>query len=229
MGNEAMIKIRGMTLVSVLWVLVLAGLSWWAAHTLPPGAQLPMHWNAAGEVDRYGDKSTALMMAPLMAAVVSLVFVGIAGAEPRQDNLARSRSLFRVLWIGVLGLSGIIELSVLAKAFHWPIDALPLMIGAMGLFFVAMGNLLSKSRPMYFVGIRTPWTLADPEIWVATHRIGGKTTMIAGLIWLACALGGRVNAFTMPSLVLVMIVATLIPVVYSYISWRRLPRDERVS
>lgn len=217
-------KNRGMILFSGAVVAALALASWWTAQALPPGAQLPLHWNAAGEIDRYGDKWTALMMAPLMGAIVSLVFAGIAAAEPRQDSLAKSRALFRVVWIGVLGLTAAIELSVLAKAFHWPIAVLPLIFGTMGLFFLAMGNQLSKSRQMYFIGIRTPWTLADPEIWIATHRLGGKTTMIAGLIWLVCALAGWVNDFTVPFLVLTMIVATLVPVVYSYMLWRRAKR-----
>ncbi|HMC92889.1 MAG TPA: SdpI family protein, partial [Allosphingosinicella sp.] len=40
-------------------------------------------------------------------------------------------------------------------------------IGAM---FVLIGNQLGKSRSMYLVGIRTPWTLASEEVWIRTHR-----------------------------------------------------------
>jgi len=49
-------KNRGMILFSGAVVAALALASWWTGRVLPLGAQLPMHWNAAGEIDRYGDK-----------------------------------------------------------------------------------------------------------------------------------------------------------------------------
>lgn len=32
------------------------------------------------------------------------------------------------------------------------------------------------------VGIRTPWTLADPAVWERTHRAGGYLCIAAGLV-----------------------------------------------
>ncbi len=43
-----------------------------------------------------------------------------------------------------------------------------------------MGNV----RPNYFAGIRTPWTLNDPEIWRATHRLGGRIMVYGSLLLL---------------------------------------------
>ena len=99
-----------------------------------------------------------------------------------------------------------------------------LIVGGIGLFFMILGNQLSKSRQMYMIGIRTPWTLADPNIWIATHRLGGKLTMIAGLVWLVAAIAGWVGAAAAPILILVMIAAGLVPVVYSYLLWRKVVR-----
>ncbi|HMI20827.1 MAG TPA: SdpI family protein [Sphingomonas sp.] len=218
-------KNRGLILFSIFVVAALAGASAWAGHSLPADAQLPMHWNAAGEVDRYGDKWTALMLPPLLAAVLTLIMWGISRIEPQQDHLAKSQGLFRVGWLGGLGLGVVIELMLLSTVFHWGLSPLGLIIGAVGLFFVAMGDQFGKTRPMYMVGIRTPWTLADPEVWTATHRLGGKLLVLAGLVWLITALFGWVNVLTLPILVLVMAVASLVPVVYSYLLWRRLHKE----
>lgn len=35
------------------------------------------------------------------------------------------------------------------------------------------------------MGIRTPWTLADPAVWERTHRLGGYLCAAAGLVSLA--------------------------------------------
>ena len=218
-------KNRGMLLFSALVVAGLALLSLCLGHGLPADAQLPMHWNAAGEVDRYGDKWTALMLPPLMAAVLTLVFWAISRAEPHQDGLARSQGLFRVAWAGTLGIALVIELMLAATIRHWALSPLGLIFGAMGLFFAAMGNQFGKTRPMYMIGIRTPWTLADPEVWTATHRLGGKLLVLAGLVWFGAAVAGWVGAATLPVLIGLMMVASLWPVFYSYILWRRLGRN----
>jgi len=48
--------------------------------------------------------------------------------------------------------------------------------------------------------------------------------VLAGLVWLVSAMLGWVSAFTLPILVLVMMAASLVPVVYSYFLWRRIGR-----
>jgi uncharacterized membrane protein len=39
-------------------------------------------------------------------------------------------------------------------------------------------------RPNYFVGIRTPWTLENPETWRATHRLGGRLMFFGAILLL---------------------------------------------
>ena len=123
---------------------------------------------------------------------------GISRIEPQQGHLASSQGLFRVAWIGALGIAVAIEIMLFSTIFHWGLSPLGLIFGAIGLFFTAMGDQLGKTRPMYMVGIRTPWTLADPEVWTATHRLGGKLMVLAGLVWFVSAVLGWVNAFTLP-------------------------------
>ena len=214
-------KNRGLILLSCGVVLLLAGVSLYVAGRLPVDARVPIHWNSAGQIDGYAGKWIGLMIGPIMAAVTSLIFLVVSFAEPQQTNLDKSRGVVTIAWIGMLGTAAVVEFSQVSTMMGWPIPVATLIVGGMGLFFMLLGNQLSKSRPMYMVGIRTPWTLADPDIWVATHRLGGKLMMIAGLIWLVAALAGWVGAVAMPPLVAVMIASALVPVVYSYLLWRR--------
>jgi len=217
-------KTRGMILFSGAVVLLLAAASSYVATRLPIDAQVPIHWNAAGQIDGYADKWTALFIAPLMALVTSLIFTAVSVAEPQQDNLAKSRALVTIAWFGMLGTAAVIEFAQVSTLFGWPVPVARLVVGGIGLFFILLGNQLSKSRQMYMVGIRTPWTLADPDIWIATHRLGGKLMMVAGLAWLVAAACGWVGPASLPPLVAVMVTAGLVPVAYSYLLWRRLGR-----
>ena len=50
-----------------------------------------------------------------------------------------------------------------------------------GLLFAFMGNLMHNIKPNYFAGVRTPWTLEDPDTWRATHRLAGKLWFGGGI------------------------------------------------
>jgi uncharacterized membrane protein len=215
-------KNRVMMLFSGGVVLLLAAASFYVSAQLPADAQVPIHWNAAGQIDGYAGKSTALFIAPLMALITSLIFTAVSIGEPQQGNLAKSRALVVIAWVGMLGAGIAIEFAQVATLYGWPVPVARLIIGGIGLFFVILGNQLSKSRQMYMVGIRTPWTLADPDIWIATHRLGGKLMMLAGLVWLVAAVCAWVGGYAAPVLVGMMLLSALVPVVYSFLLWRRM-------
>lgn len=49
-----------------------------------------------------------------------------------------------------------------------------ILITVILLLLAVLGNYLGNLRPNYFVGIRTPWTLEDPDTWRATHRLSAR-------------------------------------------------------
>ena len=217
-------KNRRKILFSAALVAALALVSFYVGQGLPADARVPIHWDAAGQINGYADKWTGLFVAPLIALITSLIFTAISVAEPQQANLAKSRAVVSIVWFGALGAAMVVEFAQIATLRGWNVPVATLIIGGLGLFFMILGNQLAKSRQMYMIGIRTPWTLADPDIWIATHRLGGKLMMIAGLVWLVAAACGWVSLFAAPVLVGVMMVASLVPVVYSYLLWRRMRR-----
>ena len=220
-------NVKRLLILSTLLTVALAVAAIAAGLSLPPDLQLPMHWNAAGEVDRHAGKWTALLMPIGLAVAGTLLALVVTRTEPNRDAVKSSAGLIGIVWIGMVGLAWVIELMEFAVAFHWPIHPVRIVIGALGLFFVAMGNQFGKSRPMYLVGIRTPWTLADPDVWIATHRLGGKLFVAAGAIWFGCALSG-VQGKAMPAVLLaIMLTAAFVPVFWSYVLWRRRGRPQR--
>jgi uncharacterized membrane protein len=53
---------------------------------------------------------------------------------------------------------------------------------AVGILFIVLGNYMPKFKHNYFVGIKTPWTLANEKVWAKTHRFGGKVFIVMGLV-----------------------------------------------
>ena len=97
------------------------------------------------------------------------------------------------------------------------------MDGTLCLFFVLFGNLLSKVRPNFFVGIRTPWTLASEHVWIATHRFAAWATVLSGLCGFTLVFAGRPQWSLLPFLFVV-----LLSIVYSLVLYKRIAsRDEQ--
>jgi len=98
-------------------------------------------------------------------------------------------------------------------------SALPVLLGV---FFVVLGNFLPVVRRNFFIGIRTPWTLADEEVWARTHRWGGRAFVAVGVLMIALSAAGAPIqvAFT------ALLVTCFAVCVYSFLSYRSLhPRS----
>ena len=57
-----------------------------------------------------------------------------------------------------------------------------MVVVLLGLSFVAVGNLLPRTRPNVAVGVRTRLTLADSGLWTQVHRVGGYVTVGWGVV-----------------------------------------------
>lgn len=99
------------------------------------------------------------------------------------------------------------------------IDIARFVIGGVCLLVAVIGNMLSKVRRNFYIGVRTPWTLADERVWHATHRFAAKSFVIAGLLGLAMALAG-----VQFGPIVVIVAGALAPVVYSLVFYKQLER-----
>jgi hypothetical protein len=85
-----------------------------------------------------------------------------------------------------------------------------------GALFIVIGNYMGKFTRNFVMGIRSPWTLSNDEVWLRTHRLGGKVFVVCGLAVIGAVLLDQ-GAVALG----VMLAAALIPAVYSYIVYRK--------
>ena len=194
--------------------------AYFTAAQLPAGAVLPTHWNATGQPDSFSPALGALLMPAGIVLLVTAIFAVIPRIEPLQNKLEASAPVLRASWLGILVIMLVVEATIGLPAWGITLPVNAIML-AMGLFFIVIGNVLPKSRPGFFVGIRTPWTITDTDNWIATHRLGGKLMMAAGAaIVVASLLPIRPETTAIVVLASVAVGAG-VPVVYSWWYWRR--------
>ena len=188
---------------------ILAGVILW--NRLPE--EMPMHFNAAGEVDGWASKAFGVFGMPvLLVAVQWLCAVGSLKMDPKARNL-NEKVMGLVLWL-IPVLSVLMHALVYGTALGREMNVQIVIPLLMGLLFVIIGNWLPKCKQTYTLGIKIPWTLEDEDNWNRTHRFAGPVWVACGVIVMAGALIGGAFLWVMLAALVVMIAA---PVVYSYL------------
>lgn len=201
---------------AILLIVALAGATAGLYPNLPD--PVPTHWSLSGKPDGFMPKPWGAFAIPLAMTGVYLMLLALPKVSPRgfaMDRFAETWGIVRgfiMLFLFCIGLISLLS----AAGESIPMDRA--MLVPTGLLLALLGNFMGKFTRNFFVGIRTPWTLASEEVWLRTHRLGGKVFVVVGLAVAAAGLLGAPIAVGFG----VVIVAVLIPVVYSYVIYRRL-------
>jgi uncharacterized membrane protein len=179
---------------------------------------MPRHWNLHGQPDRFLHKPFGPFVGPAVMAGLFLVFLALPAISPRGFRFDSFRPVWEILQVAILGLIFFFHTLVLFSAMGKPVDMNRAVETGVGLLLMVLGNFMGKIMRNFFVGIRTPWTIASEEVWLRTHRLGGKLFVLAGLVVFGSA---RLGWGWIPGAVAIG-AATLISVVYSYLIYRQI-------
>jgi uncharacterized membrane protein len=179
---------------------------------------IPTHWNARGEADGFTPKPWGPFLLPIVMAGVYALLIAIPRISPRGYRVERFQHVFQILQAAILAFLFLVNLLVLLAGIGAPVPMDRALHAATGLLLLVLGNFMGKLTKNFFVGIRTPWTLASDEVWLRTHRLGGKLFVLAGIgVLVSSILGGG----AIPLLAAVAVAAG-VPAVYSYVIYRRI-------
>ena len=205
---------RKLLLTSLIILLpMLAGLLLWGR--LPE--RMPTHWGVDGTVDGWSGKAFAVLGMPAILLAMHWLCVAITAADPKnKDQTPKIVGL--ILWLCPL-ISVAVGVMTYATALGADVRVGWVMPIALGVMFVVIGNYLPKCKQNFTIGIKVPWTMADEANWNATHRFGGKVWVAGGMLLMACAF--LPTAAVPFALVGSLILLSVVPVVYSYLYYRK--------
>lgn len=197
----------------VILIPVLVGLILW--NRLPE--TIATHWGVDGQADGYGSLPFAVFV-PYLCLLAGHWFCFLVTAnDPRNQN-RNWKPIRLVLWIMPV-LSNIIGIIMYSLALGVQVSVSGIMIAALGLMFVAIGNYLPKCRQNHTIGIKVPWTFASEENWNATHRFGGRVWMIGGVVMMLAAF--LPTGWSAGVTVAAAVILSVVPIVYSYCYYRK--------
>ena len=202
-------------------ILISIGLAVWAYPSLPE--QVPIHWDAGGHADHFSTKLVGVSIMPKVIAAVWLllwllmwVIPAISPQGFRIDAFSNVYYLLNVAMLATMLLSQIWILQSMGSGHLYSPWKVTILV--IGIEVAIFGNFMGKFRKNFFIGIRTPWTLASDEVWLRTHRLAGRLWTVGGVVAIALSFlpGGMIAAAT----ILVLVIVT--PAVYSYFLYKRL-------
>ena len=186
-------------------------------NSLP--AEVPMHYNAKGEIDRYGSKDELIGLLFMLNLPLYFIMRYAPQIDPKKKiNPNQLLGMRLVLHVFISALALFIIYSTQQGGLKAdPVDSL------VGLLFAALGFFFRSIKPNYFIGIKTPWTLESEEVWTKTHQVSGPV-WIAGGLFMAIA-----PLFAKAASVYIILGTTLglsvFSVVYSYMVYKALPKE----
>ncbi|HMC09676.1 MAG TPA: DUF1648 domain-containing protein [Pirellulaceae bacterium] len=187
-------------------------------------AQIPTHWNIQGQIDGHGSKQWAAFLTPAIMAGVLGLFLVLPWLSPKQFSLDTFRDTYWFIALAlIVTLAYIHGLTTLA-ALRGGLDITRAMLAGLLIMFGLLGRVMTSVRRNFWVGVRTPWTIASERVWDDTHRLAARLFVVAAVAGLVVV----ILPVPLPAVFIVVMAlimgAALWPVVYSLIHYKQLER-----
>ncbi|WP_462410696.1 SdpI family protein [Neobacillus sp. Marseille-QA0830] len=199
-----------------LFMLLLTVIGTVVAYPYLPD-QVAEHWNYKGAPDRYGPKPFGLFSMPLIMLILYLVTMILPKIDPKKNNYKRFEGTYYLIMNGILFFLLLFQAVKITTGLGFvnPEYVVPELVGFL---FIFIGNLSPKFKHNYFVGIRTPWTLASEDVWKKTHRFGGKVFVISGILLLMVPIiPAAIQAYYVIPIIVLSIALIMLSSYYFYI------------
>lgn len=188
-------------------------------------AELPSGFTWSGDIRGTLPKAILAVLTPAIYLSVILVMHFLIRISPRKFSMPNSKHAMHIIVFGVGVMLFFLHISLLlgggdfeffTRYFSW----------GMAAFLIIVGNVFGKTERNFFLGLRTPWTLASTANWKATHRLAGKLMVVCG----AALAVSTVFWPNMPAMLALTLTPLLIPALYSvYYYWAQEKPQEKAT
>lgn len=185
-------------------------------------ARVTTHWNAAGQPDGTTAKSVFVVSGPAFIVCLLVFFEAIPRIDPLGENIAAFRAAYDAGAVLLMGFVAYMYGFIVVWNLGYQIPIEQALAPAIAVLYVAIGYVLERAKPNWFVGIRTPWTLSSETVWRHTHDHAATLFKLAGVL----ALGGLIfPAYFVYFIAGPAAAIAVFTTVYSYLDYRRLDEE----
>ena len=188
------------------------------AFTLLPALIGLVLWGAA---PRTAFPAAILFTPVFLALTLALCLYLTKKMEKDREKNKKVNSI--VIWIIPVLSNVTFWISYAIMVQHMDLPIMRIMAWLFAVMYLVLGNYMPKCRPNNVVGIRVKWTASSEENWNATHRLAGPCYMICGFLMIPVSFLPEKAA--MPLLLILLLLGNIIPLVFSYIFYKKQQRQ----
>ncbi len=186
--------------------------------------KIPMHWNMNGEIDAYGSHLFALGTGALSIGLAFLLQF-LPRIDPKRANYEKFRTAYQAFRLATVLFFIVMQGATLYAAFDPAgIRMESVTSAALGVLLCVVGNFMPKFKHNYFVGIKTPWTLANTTCWRRTHRFAAPLWVLGGIFTIFCSFFAK-STILMVVVIGIITVIVVVPFLYSYLIYKKCTED----
>jgi uncharacterized membrane protein len=182
-------------------------------------ARIPTHWNFQGQIDAFGPRGFVFLHTGFMVGFM-LLWTVLPSLSPKRFTVDTFNATYWHICLVIVVMLGYIQCILVWGAYSPSMPMNRALCGGLATVMALLGNVTGKVRRNFWIGIRTPWTLANERVWYATHRVAAKTMVGAALLSLAGLLAGLPVWMCMA----VLLAGPVIPAFFSLQVYKRLER-----
>ena len=217
----------------IMWIISFVSLAGTALALQFMPDLVPMHYDAVGNIDRWGSKYENLIF-PMIILAMSLFWTlfmryfekkALKAADDKESAGAGSNAkVLGIVGLCMAGMFTVMQGFILYGAYsesvsgatQWTVNIGKVSLILMGILFIVLGNYMTKTRINSVVGFRVSWSMYNDNTWRKSNRFGAYAIMAAGVvtIFIAAILNNSFGA-AMAAAGAVML-AVVVTLVYSH-------------
>ena len=217
----------------IMWIISFISLAGTAIVLQFMPDSVPMHYDMAGNIDRWGSKYENLIF-PILILAMSLFWTlfiryydkkALKTSDEKESAGAKSNAkVISIVGLCMAAMFTAMQGFMLYGAYNeavtgasqWTVDIGKVSVILMGIIFIILGNFMTKTRINGVAGVRISWSMYNDNTWRKSNWFGAIAIMIAGVLTIITAVFMK-NSFgaTMISLGYI-ILASVVTVIYAH-------------
>lgn len=205
------------TVAAIVSLLILTGAAWIAIYG--PETPIPVHFDAAGQANRYGSRyEVSAVLAGL--GLLNLLVAWMTGRQAASvADPVRRKGLQRGQWLSILIMGAVavfVAWTSLGPAAASGVSPPGVAMAFTAFILLITGAVLGRVSPNPFIGVKTPWAYKSRLAWDRSNRLAGRL-----MFWLGAASLIASPFAAQPAGMITLLAAVLIAAGWSvFESWR---------
>lgn len=131
---------------------------------------IAIHFDSSNQPDSTMEKLPGLALLPVISVAILAMFKLLPRIDPLKKNIEEFKPAFKWLAVAIIAFMAYIQALIVAWNLGIIFDISKAVIPAIAAIFYVVGLVMEKAKRNWFIGLRTPWTLSNEEVWDRTHQ-----------------------------------------------------------